>query len=441
MPKKWLIPIVLILVITSVAVSVYSGIISPIPTVEENKRIDKLDFIVISDLHYLSPKLGIDQAAYKHSLYTETKLSEDSRFIIDAFVEKLSFVATKFIIVTGDLTHNGEKICHQEVIEKLNKLRKAGKRVFVIPGNHDINNPMAFKYQGNNQIKTESISPDEFASMYADYGYNEAYSRDKHSLSYAVNMDSTFVFIGLDACRYKENTPSKSYSGGTLSGNTLVWLEHILIDAKNKGKRPFISMHHGLIEHFPGQSLNPISAEYILSNSHQLISLLRKYDVKLVFTGHFHANDIATVAENLYDIETGSAITYPHSYRIIKIEDYTMTVQTINIDEVKLNTGRMSFKEYSIKKTMKGLENYFNNNWKRANSVYPDSIVRKLRNEFAKAVLAHYYGDEIMPKSSAMFVAELEKSNDSFMKLIGIALKGIYSDGMPADRDLMIELK
>lgn len=441
MPKKWLIPIVLILVITGVAVSVFSRFISPISTVEQNKRIDNLQFIVISDLHYLSPKIGIDQAAYKHTLYTETKLSEDSRFIIDAFVEKLSFEATKYILVTGDLTHNGEKICHQEVIEKLNKLRKAGKRVFVIPGNHDINNPLAFKYIGNNQIKTESISPDEFASMYADYGYNEAYSRDKHSLSYAINIDSTFVLIGLDGCRYKENTTTMSYSGGKLSENTLVWLEKVLIDVKHKGKRPFISMHHGLIEHFPGQSLNPISAEYILSNSHQLISLLRKYDVKLVFTGHFHANDIATVADNLYDIETGSAITYPHSYRIIKIEDYTMIVKTKNIDEVKFNTGELSFKEYSIKKTMKGLENYFNNNWKLTNANYSEVTVGKLRQEFAKAVLAHYYGDEIMPKSSTAFIAELEKSNNSFMKLIGIALKGIYSDGMPADRDVMIELK
>ena len=441
MPKKRLIPIVLILIIIGVAISVISEIKYSIPILEQNGKKEELQFIVISDLHYLSEKLGIDQAAYKHTLYTETKLSEESRFIIDAYIEKLSNEPSEIIIVTGDMTNNGEKICHQEVIEKLNKLRKAGKRVFVIPGNHDINNPLAFKYIGYNQVKTETITPEEFASMYADFGYNQAYSRDKHSLSYALNIDSTFVLIGLDACLYKQNTDTKSFSGGKLSDNTIVWLEKVLADAKDKGKRPFISMHHGLIEHFPGQSLSPVSADYILSNSHQLISLLKKYDVKLVFTGHFHANDIATVAENLYDIETGSTITYPHSYRIIKVEDYTLTVKTKNIDQVKINTGKLSFKEYSIQRTMKGLENYFNNNWKRVSGNYPDSIVRKLRNEFTKAVLAHYYGDEVMPLSSLALITESEKSNDSFLKLIGIALKGIYSDGMPADREIMIELK
>lgn len=441
MPKKKLIPLVLILIITVAAILVISEIMYSTPKVKQNKKKEELQFIVISDLHYLSEKIGIDQAAYKHTLYTETKLSDVSRFIIDAYIEKLTNEASQIIIVTGDLTNNGEKICHQEVIQKLNKLRNAGKRVFVIPGNHDINNPLAYKYIGNNQVMTETITPDEFASMYADYGYNEAYSCDIHSLSYALNIDSTFVLIGLDGCLYRKNTDTKSFSGGTLSDNTLVWLEKVLSDAKDKGKRPFISMHHGLIDHFPGQSLSPVSAEYILSNSNQLISLLRKYDVKLVFTGHFHANDIATVADNLYDIETGSAITYPHSYRIIRVEDYTLTVKTKNIEQVNIKTGKLSYKEYSIQRTMKGLENYFNNNWKRVNGKYPDSTVRSLRHEFAKAVLAHYYGDEIMPLSSLDLISKLEKSNDSFMKIIGIALKGIYSDGMPADRDVMIELK
>ena len=433
--------IVFVLVMVGVAVSHISGIMSPITTFKHNKHIEELQFCVISDLHYLSEKLGIDQVAYKHTQYTETKLSEDSRFIIDAYIEQLKSEVPEIIIITGDLTHNGEKVCHQEVIEKLNKLRKAGKRVYVIPGNHDINNPLAFKYVGSKQIKTESITPEEFAEMYADFGYKEAYSRDNHSLSYALNIDSTFVLIGLDACRYRENTATKSYSGGILSDYSLAWLEKVLYDAKDKNKRLFISMHHGLIEHFPGQSLNPVSSNYLLSNSHQLISLLRKYDVKLVFTGHFHANDISTIDDNLYDIETGSAITYPHSYRIVKVEDYTITVKTKNIEQVNINTGKLSYKEYSIQKTMKGLENYFNNNWKRVNGKYPDSTVRRLRHEFAKAVLAHYYGDEVMQQSSLALVSELEKSKDSFLKLIGIALKGIYSDAMPADRDVMIELK
>ena len=47
------------------------------------------------------------------------------------------------LILSGDLSLNGEKANHLEFAEKLRKIKDAGIPVYVIPGNHDINKPNA----------------------------------------------------------------------------------------------------------------------------------------------------------------------------------------------------------------------------------------------------------------------------------------------------------
>ena len=41
------------------------------------------------------------------------------------------------LILSGDLTFNGEKKSHEELAEKFKKVEKSGAPVMVIPGNHD----------------------------------------------------------------------------------------------------------------------------------------------------------------------------------------------------------------------------------------------------------------------------------------------------------------
>jgi len=47
-----------------------------------------------------------------------------------------------------------------------------------------------------------------------------------------------------------------------------------------------------------------------------------KAGIRLIFTGHYHANDIVEFTNDgktLYDIQTGSLVTPPYSYRIMTL--------------------------------------------------------------------------------------------------------------------------
>ncbi|MFQ8842968.1 MAG: metallophosphoesterase family protein [Clostridium fessum] len=59
---------------------------------------------------------------------------------MDAFLDDMKEEDPDLLILSGDLTLDGEKASHEELAELLEGLSEAGIEVAVIPGNHDINN-------------------------------------------------------------------------------------------------------------------------------------------------------------------------------------------------------------------------------------------------------------------------------------------------------------
>ena len=78
-------------------------------------------------------------------------------------------------------------------------------------------------------------------------------------------------------------------------------------------------MHHGIVEHFMGESV--IFADYLVDNWNLKAEELMQAGLKVMFTGHFHANDASSITNGdltLVDIETGSPVIYDSPYRICK---------------------------------------------------------------------------------------------------------------------------
>jgi 3',5'-cyclic AMP phosphodiesterase CpdA len=219
-------------------------------------------------------------------------------------------------MVSGDLTKDGERQCHDKVSKALSKLTQNGIKVFVVPGNHDVNNPLAYKYDGDNTISVPSITQDEFASIYKNFGYGSAIYRDKDTLSYVAEPTDNLWIVALDTCRYKENKPGEEeIFSGKMSQEQEEWLCDMLKKANENKKAVIVLEHHGLVEHWIGQSkLHP---EYLIPDYKRVGELMASYNVRLAFTGHYHAQDIVmSKFDNggfLYDIETGSLITAPCS--------------------------------------------------------------------------------------------------------------------------------
>jgi len=137
----------------------------------------------------------------------------------------------------------------------------------VVPGNHDVLNSHAVRYDGETEQRVDWITPERFRDIYAEFGFREAIARDPDSLSYAAEPVSGLWVLALDSCRYREHE-SEPLGSGRIYSATLRWLKGMA--------------------------------------------------VKVAFTGHEHAHDIRFDG-SLYDVATGSLIGYACPYRIVEI--------------------------------------------------------------------------------------------------------------------------
>jgi UDP-2,3-diacylglucosamine pyrophosphatase LpxH len=393
---------------------------------------------VISDLHLYDSLLGTSGSAFEDYLSGSRKLIAESEEILKSLIQVILSEDVEIVLVTGDLTKDGERKSHTMLAEYFRQLESAGKQVFVVPGNHDINNPNAVGYSGADTFPVESVSAVEFSEIYHDYGYGEALFRDNGSLSYIVRPRKGLWIMAMDSCRY-EDVPS---TGGGFSESTLEWILSNLEYAMSRNITVFGMMHHGLINHFNTQSL--FFPDYVIDDWKGVSDNFAEMEMKIVFTGHFHAQDIVKgVGEDggfIFDIETGSAITYPCPLRIVELKsDGQLTVTSRKITSINYDTGGKSFQTYAKDFLEYGLE---------------DTMVESLIDQFklsqsdaqiyaphmASGLIAHYEGDESPSPQTRAIIEQLNEDLDLRKQLLGLGLESIWTDLLPGDNDILIDL-
>ncbi len=194
---------------------------------------DQLKIALITDIHFLSPQLVCKgDALYAYEEATGRNVG-DLHEVLNKVVDELKDVAPDILLIAGDITNNGEQQSHIDFIDKLKPLQDEGTRVFVIPGNHDVNVPDAKAYKGMDPTPVKSVSRKEFAELYALFGYGGALKRDDVSLSYLAEINETTWLLCLDTNRYDESSKS-SITGGTIRTQTLDWALDIVREAREK---------------------------------------------------------------------------------------------------------------------------------------------------------------------------------------------------------------
>jgi len=174
-----------------------------------------VEIAVFSDPHLYDPSLGTSGAAFEMYLAYDRKMIAESQAILESVVKDIVKSHVRYVLVPGDLTKDGEQQCHSLMAEYLAQIEASGKQVFVVPGNHDIENPHSFSYPGGDTpVPIPNISSADFESIYMDYGYDEALYRDEHSLSYIVEPQPGLWFLGLDGCNYEGRFPDLSLTDG-----------------------------------------------------------------------------------------------------------------------------------------------------------------------------------------------------------------------------------
>ena len=398
-------------------------------------------FAVISDLHVFDPALGTTGAAFEAAVSQDRKMIAESEAILTAVVQTLAAEPLDFILIPGDLTKDGERASHEMVAAFLQQLEDAGIPVFVAPGNHDINNPNAESYAGDTATPVESVSPQQFATIYQDFGYGDAIASDPNSLSYIAESVEGLRILSIDACRYGPDAEAEGRTGGSLPSESRQWIRTQLQQARAAGVLTIGMLHHGAWEHFDGQKL--LFGDYVLDDYQSIVSEWIADGLRVVFTGHFHAQDVvltSTLNGHFFDIETGSLVTYPCPYRIVNLDDcgvFTISSQTIS--QINFDTGGLPFHDYAKTFLTTGAEHlarillpqYFN---------LSDEDVNEMVPHLTDALIAHLRGDETPANETAIFIQGLLLQLNIQKQIIGRTLQDIWDDPDPSDNDVIINL-
>lgn len=274
--------------------------------------------VTVTDIHYLAESFSGNRGP---SFMAEVE-SGDGRVlqygpeILDAFIEDMRKEKPDLIIMSGDLTLDGEKKSHEELAEKLEILLDNGITVLVIPGNHDINNPEAKKFTSDGTEKVPSVTALEFAEIYDNYGYGDASERDPASLSYVYELDDYYRILMLDSCQYDP----VNLIGGMIRRETYDWIGEQMEAGWEEGAQ-FISVsHHNLLDQ------SGVSRDFYdnctIEHNEELVQALGDGEVRLHLSGHLHLQHYLQDEDyGIYEIVTGSLVMTPCHYGVIKIMD------------------------------------------------------------------------------------------------------------------------
>lgn len=400
----------------------------------------ELRIAVLSDLHYMDPSLlKEDGSAFQMYLMQDRKMLEESDAILRQLIAELLKEKPDLVLISGDLTKDGELVSHQSVIKLLRILEANRIKVLVVPGNHDINNPDAVLFDGDNIVPVASISPEQFSSMYAEYGYGSAIARDPNSLSYISEPFKDVFVLAIDANEYYNNTPESSVTAGNIKDATMEWIKMQLSGPKTKkGKILIGMMHHGVVEHFMGESV--IFPDYLVDDRFLRADELMQAGLKVIFTGHFHGNDAVELASGglfLTDIETGSPVSYNSPYRMISLSGGKMYVTTKHITTIDYpGLDGVPFPEYEAAISFTAFE--FLAKYMLMSPPYnvPEVYAAMVAPVFSKAMMAHFAGDETISDET---YAEIQFVYGISADL-GNILYGFYTDLPPSDNDPVIDL-
>lgn len=400
-------------------------------------------FIVFSDPHVYAPSLGTEGRAFQAYLAQDRKLLKESVEILESALDAMKKIDARFIIVPGDLTKDGERVSHELAASYFSQLEASGKQVYVIPGNHDINNGDSYKYIGDTTERVPNITAAEFTRIYGEFGYQEALQRDPASLSYLAEPQAELWLLALDSCRYAENQEGhEPITDGKFSALTLQWIENILKEATTKNKAVIATVHHGIVEHYRGQEKS--FGAYIIDDYPAIARLLTMCNVRLVFTGHYHAQDITLsrwpeANKFTFDIETGSLVTYPCPYRVVSIDKgQKTTVRSYLIQATRSHPD--GFQEYARKYVLEGIKGI-------ATQVIQGYRVERaeaedLARQVAEAFVAHYAGDEkLRTGQEPMRTQGLSLTGWFVVTSRKDLVQGLWHDLEPADNNITIDLK
>lgn len=286
-----------------------------------------LHFTVISDTHYYSKRVGTTGKAYDLDNQKSQKLLADSGDVLRAaFAQIARDDRSDIVLLSGDITNNGEVVSHEEIVPLLRELQNAGKRVFAITASHDYDEN--YHYDGDEKRKAPKLNPDEAAALYEEFGPAQAIARHQHS--YIAQLAPGYRLFALN-----DDNDGEGHSG--FSKEHLAWIEQQVAEAQKAGDFCIPMTHHPLISPSPFYAI--IGKNDMMGGHKKTRERLADAGLPFCFTGHNHIQDISYLfskAGNVfYDLSTPALVGYPGTFRhaVADREQGTIEVTTERITE------------------------------------------------------------------------------------------------------------
>lgn len=337
--------------------------------------------VTATDLHYLAPSLT-DNGPYFTQMIErgDGKVMACIEELTEAFLSQVIALRPDALILSGDLTFNGERESHEAMAQKLARVEAVGIPVLVLPGNHDLNNRSAARFEGDGYERVPGVSASEFAAIYDAFGFDGALSRDSASLSYTVQLTDSLRVLMVDA--NTEDMPC------CIPKETLSWIARQLEAAQREGCRVLAVSHQNLLDHS-----SAMSAGFTIDNADAVRALYADSPVICNLSGHMHIQHIAESEEGVWDIATSSLAVSPNAFGVLTLDGASMTYRTESADVAAwaasqgLSDSRLTdFTSYS--------ERFFKDNARRQAraAIMDDESPEQLADAFAELNAAYFAG-------------------------------------------------
>lgn len=297
-------------------------------------------FFLVTDPHYFELSLGGEGEAYEARSRTDQKCVAETGAIIDSgFADIAADSETDTVLIPGDLVYRGEQASHEGFIKKLQKLEQAGKKIYIITARHDYaGNPCGFV--GNECIPVEGTPRENLRSLYYHYGFEQAISEHKKSMSYTVQLTDSIRLLALNC-----DGDCKDFKG--LWDDQIEWALEQIKDAHESGNYIFAMTHYPLLPFSPVMNM---IGDAKLTDWEKLANTFADAGLDLIFTGHMHAQavtDYTTQKGNMItDVQTGCFVGCPCAYRRVTFRDDGVDIKSYTIEDFDWDKGGRTAEEY-----------------------------------------------------------------------------------------------
>lgn len=362
---------------------------------------------VLSDTHYYPLTYVSDCEDYETYVGGDPKMLEESGSILDAALDMVRQDQPDVLLVSGDLTKDGEKLGHEQLAERFQKIEdETDTEVFVINGNHDIYNYQdSCTFANGKKESAETTTPDEFKEIYRNFGYdgnwdaqyftnpNAASGEQAGGLSYSVDLGK-FTIVAIDSGMYSPDAhtgydTNEHVTAGRVDEDLLPWVVGQTKKAEAEGDTVIGLMHHGLVPHFSME--DQILSEYVVESWKDVATRLADAGMRYIFTGHMHANDIAqftsTSGNTITDLETGSLSSWRSPQRTVTLtkgaplddgtqrthEEFSVSSRGVTSIDFKDHTGGVTHIDDFVSYTK--------------DKLYPETLFNNMANGMLRPIL------------------------------------------------------